>query len=555
MSLDAIVDDHAVMTTDGAGNFGHLLLNGVVFFARSLSLKPVSQHTVNGVRYAAELQIEHVMFGDTFGEGLPGYPRDLHTVMVSVFLKVGRENTLLRSLGVGQEKKRSIRDGVPYRPETAIDLAQDLEPALSGPWYWYSSNSTRPACGNAVRWLVFEVPLEVSLEQLNCLAFQVSGVDSSEAPHTVPRGHLFVDHLPSRAVELNETDCDSLPHVDVHLGEMHPHWDHGNERCWGVGYPTCTGGKRQSPIDIPVDAPSKVGKDSFLAKCSWKPVSRLHVLNTGHNIQVNNNQLGYVTLIGQDGFPSYYHVVQFHLHMPSEHMIGGKQYAAELHIVHKLQKDVKTYEGEDLLVAAIMFDLGGESPLLQQLYLPGADKVLQQQGLGPKVFLADGMVIDETDEWVEARRPIDLMKAAGPVLEGPFYRYNGSLTTPPCSETVKWFVFATPMTMSQKQWLSFKSLYANPENNRPVQPTNDRPVALNSFEEGELLEYGFYLNRKTGRNRWQPDQWAIVVPIVGTLLLAGSVMGATFVTENRRRKRESAGGLEEQIGKPAYSKF
>merc|ERR1719203_2352830 len=236
-------------------------------------------------------------------------------------------------------------------------------------------------CGLSVRWMVFETPLTISMEQLNWLVVPVSGVDSSHTPYAVPDGSFWRQHLPAAAVEANETDCENLRDPSWRYGDSNPHWDYGNERCWGLEFPICAAGKQQSPIDIPTSGFSKEGSDSFLAKCSWKPVDGLRVANTGHGVQVSSEQFGYMSFINDKGFPDFYQVAQFHVHMPSEHLIGGRQYAAELHIVHKKQNTVLDLAGDDLLVTGIMFDIGEEeSPILRQLFLPNGTADLATEG-------------------------------------------------------------------------------------------------------------------------------------------------------------------------------
>jgi len=521
------------------GDMGHLMLKGHIFFAHNISVKPISSHTIDGVRYEAEVTIEHVMFGDTYGKGLPSYIDDVHIVTSVFLLKRGRHSEFLADLGIGDDNMvAAIRDGTHYDVEETMDLGTLLEPALSGPWYWYSSNSTHPGCGHSIRWMVFETPLEASMEQLNALQVKVSGVDSSQLSNPIPYGYVWKQHFPSFAVEANETACGNLPQTEFHYGEERPLWTYGNERCWNAQYPICGDGISQSPIDVPTSGIAE-GTDNFLHKISWKPVSQLRVGNTGHNVQVNNGLLGYTELIGQNGFPDYYQVAQFHLHMPSEHMIGGKQFAAELHIVHKKQNSVGDLADDYLLVTGIMFDFGRqESPLLHQLFL-GNETMIFHEG-----------------QHATLRQPLDLARAVGPVINGPFYRYDGGLTTPPCSEVVKWFVFETPLSMTIEQWLSFKKLYPNPSNNRPIQPLNGRKVSKNSMAEGALLDYRFYLNRDEGRNRIESDSAKIIIPIIGTVLISVAVMCSMWMREEGRRRRESAVGLVAAVlGKTEYSQL
>lgn len=516
-TLDAFVPDQ--------GNFGYLLLNGHIFFAKNVTFKAVSQHTINGRRAEGELVIEHVMFGDMMGHSLP--ESELHKVMVSIPLAKGPESPLLRKLNLRASTSRTIRHGLSYDVQRSIDLKADLQDTLKGRWFWYSSNSTHRDCGPSVRWMVFETPLTISMEQLNYLALPVSGVDSSHVPYPVPRGSFWRQHLPAAAVEANETECKNLMNPEWAYGDSSPHWDYGNERCWEEEYPICGAGRQQSPIDIPTGDHLDSGTDNFLAKCSWKPVEGLRVENTGHGVQVSSEQFGYMTFINDKGFPDFYQVAQFHIHMPSEHMIGGKQYAAELHIVHKRQNTVLDLANDDLLVTAILFDFGEESPILKQMFLPNTSAGLKSSG-----------------SYKTMTRPFDPMWAFGPVIDGPFFRYDGSLTTPPCAEVVKWFVFEKTMTLSMDQWSAFKALYPNPSNNRPIQPLNGRKVARNSFQQGSPVTYRFFLNREMGRNRMArtPPEF-ILFPIGGTVLLMLTIMAATFMRQRKKWQDQSAGGL------------
>lgn len=523
--------DYAVHATPvKETDLGHLMLKGHIYFAHNISVKPIASHTINGARHEAEITIEHVLFGDTYGHGLPGHQAEPMHIVNSVFLvKKGKHSEFLADLGLGDDvRDAAIRDGTHYDIEEEIDLGTLLKPALEGSWYWYSSNSTHKDCGYSTRWMVFETPLEASMEQLNSLSMKVSGPDSTQMPNTIPDGYVWKQHFPSFAVESNETDCGNLPQVEFVYGEEHPLWNYGNERCWNSLYPLCGSGTSQSPIDIPSTSPDvHVGTDSFLQRISWKPVSGLRVSNTGHNIQVTNGQMGYTKYVGDNGFQDYYSIAQFHIHMPSEHMINGKQYAAELHIVHKLQNAVNDLAGDDLLVMGIMFDFGDQaSPLLNQL------------------FMGNNSQISHDGQHATLKRPLDLARAVGPVLEGKYYRYAGGLTTPPCSEVVKWFVFEDALSMSQEQWLSFKALYPNPSNNRPIQPLNGRDVHQNSAAEGELLDFRYFLGRDSGRDRMEPEVLKILVPIFGTVILLTVVSCAMWVREESTRKQQSAGGFE-----------
>mmetsp|Transcript_45797 Transcript_45797/g.97813 ORF Transcript_45797/g.97813 Transcript_45797/m.97813 type:complete len:909 (-) Transcript_45797:123-2849(-) len=529
---------------DGHGDFGYMDVNGRTFMAKKISIKPIAAHTIDGVRYDGELMIEHVLFGDTIASATPSATAGhapahhrrlseddhLHRVMVSVPLKLGSESALLRNLGLGQQVyKQTIRDGSSYITDKPIDISSGLADVFAGDWFWYSGGSVTPTCPSwGVRWMVFKTPLEVNLEQLNFLALPVSGVDSSLMPVPVQPTvkHQWMSSLPEYAVDATtDGDCGVKA------------WDYANTNCWKTNHSVCSDGARQSPINIVTSDVTEVGDDSFLNRCSWKPVSGVRVANTGYDLQAKTEQFGYITYIGENGFPDYYQVTSVDVHMPSEHQIDGKHFAAELQIVHKLQKSVLELASDDIVVASILFDLGEEdNPVLKQLFLPGAEAMSTLAG--PH----HGGTYDTVPN------AIDLMRAFGPSIDGTFYRYDGSFTMPSCAEVVKWFVFEKPVTMSIAQFQSFKALFSSPANNRPIQPTNGRTIAKNKMMEGTFKEVRFYLNRDLGRDRRSPGEGLILYPIIGCLLLFTFVMFATFVQEDPLRKGESAGGLAETIG-------
>jgi len=331
--------------------------------------------------------------------------------------------------------------------------------------------------------------------------------------------------LPSSAVDMH-SDCNT----------SHG-WDYADQHCWAKTYPTCDTGKAQSPINIVTSKITKTGLDNFLAKTSWRPVSGLHIVNSGHGLVVANDAFGYMEMIGDDGFPEFFQATQLRLHMPSEHMIDGKQFAAELQVVHRRQKVVSqianSLDAYPLVTASFLFDFSDhESPLLKQ-------------------FLDHKLDVGTYDT---VKLPIDLLRSLGPALDGNFFRYNGSTTSPDCHEGNYWFVFEHAFDMSAAQWAAFKGMFPNPGNNRAVQSLNDRPIVKNSFEQPSLVKYDFYLGRHQGRNRFMPGEGYILFPVFGSLVLMSIIMLADFVRESGRNK-DQAGGLAETIGRGTYNRM
>ena len=224
-----------------------------------------------------------------------------------------------------------------------------------------------------------------------------------------------------------------------------PHWSyqgHGSAVHWAdldEGFKTCKLGKHQSPINVVTRSVEK-SPDA-------KPIGFAYaagageVVNNGHTIQVNLATGGSISLDGVE-----YKLVQFHFHTPSEEKIDGKSYPLVAHLVHK------SAQGQ-LAVVAVLFKAGKANVALKSVFdhLPG------KQG--------------ETLQLDAALDSSDLLPA-----DHAYFGFMGSLTTPPCSEEVRWHVLKTPVELSTAQLAAFRKRYAM--NARPVQPLNGRKVML-----------------------------------------------------------------------------
>lgn len=535
---------------DNFGTFGYIVLGGRRFDARNVSLKAISSHSYDGVYYAGEINIVHTLYGDDLHDlyNMPAMSESssaqgsspwastqmanqLHKVIVSIPITIGAQNPFLLSLGAGIPGYSStVASGVGYNIQARVDINASLQSSLTGPFSWYDGGLTTPGCANwGVRWLVFETPLQVSIDQFNLLALPVSGMDSTRVNQTRIAtqnyaGHVWRNSLPSFAV-------DNIRGAEQLCSPITA-WNYANVSCWPTLYPLCGSGRSQSPININTSRLTSTGMDKFIGRTGWHPLSGLRVVNSGSSLAVYNEQMGYVMLMGANGFPSYYQLSQLNLHMPSEHLIDGRQFAAELSVVHKRQTTVYQLDTSDVLITTFFFSVGPKrNPLLDQL-------------LGTTPLMPG--------QWSAPSTPVDLLRSLGPAIKGNFYRYNGSVTMPPCSEIVKYLVFERALNMSQDQWLSFKAMFPGLANNRPAQAVNGRPVAKNSFMEGSLTSLDYYFRRDGGGNREMLGPAWIIAPIVGTIVIAVAVMASVFVKEDRRRRMESAGGLTESIGKTRF---
>jgi carbonic anhydrase len=217
-----------------------------------------------------------------------------------------------------------------------------------------------------------------------------------------------------------------------------PHWEYEGEagpENWGaVGYETCEIGESQSPIDI---APTQQ-MDLTNILVNYRP-SSLTVRNNGHTVQADYAPGSFITVDGET-----YMLAQFHYHSPSEHVVDGQSFAAELHLVHT--------NGNRLAVIGVLLAEGDEANPAYQPFIANL----------PAEEIAPTPTGDEIDA-----------AALLPDVQTT-YRYSGSLTTPPCTEGVTWLVMTEPVTLSADQLAALEAVFEG--NNRPPQPVNDRPV-------------------------------------------------------------------------------
>lgn len=197
-------------------------------------------------------------------------------------------------------------------------------------------------------------------------------------------------------------------------------------------YGTCATGVEQSPVDIPATAPTnEAGLDP-----SYRP-TELAVTNTGHSLQTDYEPGSFLEAEG-----SSYELQQFHFHNPSEHTVDGNATPLELHLVHE------NSQGEAAVVSVLLVE--GET---NEALAPVFENLPAEEGEAP----VPGASVD----------------AAGFLpQQTSYWRYDGSLTTPPCTEGVKWFVMTEPVEVSSEQIAAHNAIYSG--NARPTQPLNAR---------------------------------------------------------------------------------
>lgn len=200
-------------------------------------------------------------------------------------------------------------------------------------------------------------------------------------------------------------------------------------------YSPC-GGREQSPVDITGHLEGHVGPLAF----SYGTPANV-ARNNGMSVHVDY-PAGNTLVSGGRTFS----LQSMHMHAPSEHTVEGEQFAAELHLVHA------DADGS-LAVVGLLFALGEASPGVQALLdvAPAAGETADE-----------GVAIDPTGYLA---------------TDAAYYRYGGSLTTPPCSEGVAWHVMREVGTVSAAQVEALRAIGGGPTN-RPVQPLYGRAITL-----------------------------------------------------------------------------
>ena len=220
-----------------------------------------------------------------------------------------------------------------------------------------------------------------------------------------------------------------------YTGDVAPsHWSELNKK-----FNMCSEGKSQSPINV---VPTK-DIDLPALNLNYSTGSKT-IIDNGHTVQINIADGSVLKINGVD-----YKLKQFHFHTPSENNINGKSFPLEAHFVHA------TDDGK-LAVVAVMFKEGAENKTLAKIWkkLP---TLKEKEGTEVKC----GLTSDEVKSLMPTNKD--------------YYKFTGSLTTPPCTENVKWFVYKTPLTVSKEQASKFTALFGHP-NNRPIQALNNRTI-------------------------------------------------------------------------------
>ena len=223
------------------------------------------------------------------------------------------------------------------------------------------------------------------------------------------------------------------------------HWGytgHQGPEHWGDLNPKfemCKAGKSQSPINIT--------KEVTVTTDGLKPIEfnyitqASEIINNGHTVQINVKDGSSITIDGKN-----FALKQFHFHTPSENQIESKSFPLEAHFVHAAKDG-------SLAVVSLMFEDGDENKILKKLWSRMPEKAGESNSCKMLAEMFSTMMPKNKE----------------------YYRFNGSLTTPPCSEGVRWMVLKSYSHISKAQTKEFLELFHH-ANNRPIQEINARKV-------------------------------------------------------------------------------
>ncbi len=223
-----------------------------------------------------------------------------------------------------------------------------------------------------------------------------------------------------------------------------PGWSYEGEtgpENWNEMFETCAAGTEQSPINIELaNAYRKSLRNPIF---NYDEAGKAFVFNNGHSVELEPvlEESNSVILDGEK-----FYLLQAHFHAPAEHLINGKRYAAEVHFVHQA-------EDGHLAVIGVFLKRGK----FNVAWRPFTKVVPSATALAEDTEI-------EID--LESLMPSNLQTA----------RYDGSLTTPPCTEGVSWNVLVNPVELSPLQIEQFTRTYYRTF--RPVQPLNNRTVVF-----------------------------------------------------------------------------
>jgi len=432
-----------------------------------------SENTVDGKSFPLEAHFVH-QFDD------PALVGTYHRLaVIGLLYELGECNPILDNFW----NSFPITAGASEVTQDDTDFNEKLSDELAGGyWHWYGSLTT-PPCTETVSWNLLKKTATVCQRQIDRLKEALAATQNG-----IAFNNRVVQPLYSRVVV--ETDSFMPAPPPAPSAPPTASWYYANEgaseadaavqeETWGAAAPLCNLGLEQSPIDI---VTADVVETQLPVISTHFSATTEYVKNTGHGFQLFETAPQVFTLnednttMAIDGTDKGYSEIgtqrynfyQVHWHTPSENTIDGKSFALEAHFVHQFADPDLVGGYNRLAVIGLLYELGECNPLLDEFW---------------STFPVESGVSNYTGDHIELNDVI-----ANELSKG-YYHWDGSLTTPPCTETVKWNLLKTPQTVCQRQVDTLKAALAATQkgvsiNNRVVQPMNGRIVTSNVASAG-----------------------------------------------------------------------
>jgi carbonic anhydrase len=237
---------------------------------------------------------------------------------------------------------------------------------------------------------------------------------------------------------------------------------------WSTNFPACSR-NMQSPINIPTGTKPNKGLPSLEFVFTPTPAK---VIDTGHALQADMLNNSDTLTVGS----AAYTLVQFHVHLPSENQLAGKSYPGEIHLVYKGKQD-------QLAVVGILIEPGKANATIAEFIHAAQNHQPVSVNADKAIRIKHGQHFQQAG----AKQPQLVIDANDflPSDSDTYYNFTGSLTTPPCTGSVIWYVLANPITASPAQLRALRAFHYN--NVRPTQPVDSRKI---NYKPSEVSQGG-----------------------------------------------------------------
>uniref|UniRef100_A0A7S3VMD7 Carbonic anhydrase n=1 Tax=Dunaliella tertiolecta TaxID=3047 RepID=A0A7S3VMD7_DUNTE len=418
----------------------------------------LSEHTINGIHYPLELHI-------VMQEQDPADVATAQLAVIGIMYKYGEEDPFLKRLQETAQSNGEAGDKNVELNSFSINVARDLLPESDLTYYGYDGSLTTPGCDERVKWHVFKEARTVSVAQLKVF----SEVTLAAHPEATVTNNRVIQPLNGRKVyEYKGEPNDKYNYVQHGFD-----WrDNGLDSC---------AGDVQSPIDIVTSTLQAGSSRSDVSSVNLNDLNTDaftltgNTVNIGQGMQINfgDPPAGDLPVIRIGTRDVTFRPLQVHWHFfLSEHTVDGVHYPLEAHIVMKDNDNLGDSAGQ-LAVIGIMYKYGDADPFITDMQKRVSDKIAS----GAITYGQSGVSLNNPDDPFNVNIKNNFLPS-----ELGYAGYDGSLTTPPCSEIVKWHVFLEPRTVSVEQMEVFAdvTLNSNPgatvTTNRMIQPLEGRTV-------------------------------------------------------------------------------